>query len=313
MQQIMKKRSSILNYHFFFSLWTFCKVRSLCVESFLLTNSSPLLGAKSFKIHTSLSSTLKDEYDFAVLGAGPVGVKAALLAASKYEKKVVLIDAPLASGALMSENKDLSIGGPTGLFSKALRDTSKRIRVDSLRGMGLRDDSIWNEIVHACVELASWNANDVQRQLQDASVHYVQGLASFVSTDEVLVTSTEGASEIKAKNILIATGSKPFHPHGIPFDGKRIFDSDSINGLSFLPTSVVISGSGIVAIEFAKIFRNLGSDVTLVIRDIVPKNALIKVGFDKDVAAMVIADLVRETKVFSKLFPMIRLEVNSLF
>ena len=36
--------------------------------------------------------------------------------------------------------EDLSIGGPTGLFSKALRDTGKRISVSSLKGMGLRDD-----------------------------------------------------------------------------------------------------------------------------------------------------------------------------
>ena len=82
-------------------------------------------------------------YDLAVLGAGPVGVSAALLAArSPHNKNVVLIDAPRASGALMNEvtGEDLSIGGPTGLFSKALRDTGKRISVSSLKGMGLRDD-----------------------------------------------------------------------------------------------------------------------------------------------------------------------------
>ena len=82
-------------------------------------------------------------YDLAVLGAGPVGVSAALLAArSPHNKNVILIDAPRASGALMNEvtGEDLSIGGPTGLFSKALRDTGKRISVSSLKGMGLRDD-----------------------------------------------------------------------------------------------------------------------------------------------------------------------------
>lgn len=55
---------------------------------------------------------------------------------------MILIDAPRASGALMNEatGEDLSLGGPTGLFSKALRDTGKRISVSSLKGMGLRDD-----------------------------------------------------------------------------------------------------------------------------------------------------------------------------
>jgi hypothetical protein len=82
-------------------------------------------------------------FDLAVIGGGPVGVSAALQAArAPFGKKVVLIDAPRASGALMNEatGEDLSLGGPTGLFSKALRDAGKKISVSSLKGMGLRDD-----------------------------------------------------------------------------------------------------------------------------------------------------------------------------
>ncbi len=96
------------------------------------------------QLHVTAPQDIADQtFDLAVIGAGPVGVSAALLAArSPLNKKVVLIDAPRASGALMNEatGEDLSIGGPTGLFSKALRDTGKRISVSSLKGMGLRDD-----------------------------------------------------------------------------------------------------------------------------------------------------------------------------
>jgi pyruvate/2-oxoglutarate dehydrogenase complex dihydrolipoamide dehydrogenase (E3) component len=63
--------------------------------------------------------------------------------------------------------------------------------------------------------------------------------------------------------------------------------------LSYLPKSLVITGSGIIAIEYAKIFRNLGTEVTLVIRDNVPRNALMKIGLDKDVAATLVADMIR--------------------
>jgi len=81
------------------------------------------------------------DYDLAVIGGGVVGVQAALCAASApYSRRVCLIDAPREAGVLMLEDEDLSIGAPTGLFSKALRDTSKRIKVATLRGMGLRDD-----------------------------------------------------------------------------------------------------------------------------------------------------------------------------
>ena len=63
--------------------------------------------------------------------------------------------------------------------------------------------------------------------------------------------------------------------------------------MSFLPKSIAITGSGIIAVEFAKIFRNLGADVTLIIRDQIPRNALMKIGLDKDIAATLVADLVR--------------------
>ena len=134
---------------------------------------------------------------------------------------------------------------------------------------------------------------------------YVQGFASFADGDRtsssLVVTTDSGSggssgvgsiSTLNAKKILIATGSTPFRPGGIPFDGKRIFDSDSINTLNHLPRSVAITGSGIIAIEFAKIFKNLGSEVTLIIRDNIPRNALMKIGLDKDIAATLVADLV---------------------
>jgi len=180
------------------------------------------------------STTLKsyaETYDLAVVGAGVVGVQAAMAAAqAPFQKRVILIDAPTESGALMNpaNNQDLSLGGPTGLFSKALRDTSKRIKVSTLRGMGLREDSVWNEIIGACVDLAASNAQDIERQLEMAGVTYRQGFAAFADsggTDSLIVTSTDGLSSIvRANKILLATGSKPFRPGGIPFDGKRVFE-----------------------------------------------------------------------------------------
>ena len=247
-------------------------------------------------------------YDLAVIGAGVVGVNSAMVAAqAPYLKRVVLIDAPTASGKLMVGDNDLSIGAPTGLFSKALRDTSKRINVNTLRGMGLREDSVWNEIISNCVELASSNAQDIRRQLDVAGVSYKRGFCSFADDDSyrggdssssrrphsLFITNGDNMETVLASKVLIATGSKPFRPSGIPFDGQRVFDSDSINSLSFLPRSIAITGSGIIAVEFAKIFRNLGADVTLIIRDQVPRNALMKIGLDKDVAATLVADLVR--------------------
>ena len=246
------------------------------VYSFQITSSS--LNGRNTNIINNLkrrrvvslqqaSSLLNDEgcyvYDLAVIGGGPVGVKAALIAAAApFNKRVCMIDAPRASGMLYDEQakKDLSIGGPTGLFSKALRDTSKRIKVDSLRGMGLREESIWNEIISSCVDLATLNADDVMRQLEEAGVDYIEGMASFPDaggTETLYITNPDHTQScVAAGKILIATGSQPFRPAGIPFDGKRIFDSDSINTLSYVPKSVAITGSGIIAIgTFLQIYK----------------------------------------------------------
>ena len=263
-------------------------------------------------------------YDLVVVGAGVVGATAALSASqTPLSKRVALVDAPRASGQLMNEatGEDLSLGAPTGLFSKALRDTSKRIKVATLRGLGLREDSVWNEIISSCVSLASSNAQDMKRQLDLAGVHCIEGLVSFPDPTEsktdsstpafslknllggkpakpktisLLLTQEDGSTQtIQTDKVLLATGSKPFLPKGIPFDGKRVFDSDSINTINFLPRSIAITGSGIIAVEFAKIFRNLGADVTLIIRDSIPRNALMKIGLDIDVAALLVADLIR--------------------
>ena len=67
-----------------------------------------------------------------------------------------------ALGALMSEatGEHLSLGAPTGLFSKDLRDKSERIKVSTLGGMGQREDSAWNEIANSCADLPSDNPRD---------------------------------------------------------------------------------------------------------------------------------------------------------
>ena len=274
------------------------------VWAFVSPQSRQLLPTVHVANRHSLSqlheSSKEHEYDLAVIGAGIVGVQAAITAAQQHkDRNIILIDAPKASGVLYNDatGEDLSIGGPTGLFSKALRDTSKRIKVSTLRGMGLREDSVWNEILSSCLDLASSNAEDVFRQLDMVGVTYLEGFAQFPGTREtdcLEVTKEDGSKQtIAAGKVLLATGSRPFHPPDIPFDNRRIFDSDTINSLKFLPKSIAITGSGIIAVEYAKIFRNLGADVTLIIRDQVPRNALMKIGLDKDVAAVLVAALIR--------------------
>jgi len=227
--------------------------------------------------------------DLAIVGAGPVGTSAALRAV-ELGKSVALIDSPEFSAALMAgDGEDLSFGAPSGLFSKALRDTSKKVSVQTLRQMGLDDTSIWDHIMFSCASLARANARAAFMDVESAGVEYVRGKA--VLTDGGQTICVDGERKLEPDNILLCTGSRPFLIPGIPFDGKRVFESDSINTLKYLPKSIAITGSGIVAIEFAQIFARLGADVTLIVRDLNPARALSKIGLDKDLSAAVLADL----------------------
>ena len=102
-----------------------------------------------------------------------------------------------------------------------------------------------------------------------------------------------GTVEVTAKKLLVATGSTALRLPGTPFDGLRVFDSDSINGLGFLPRSVTIVGSGIIAIEYAKIFRKYGADVTMLVRGSAT-SALQKIGIDETIAERLLGALAED-------------------
>jgi dihydrolipoamide dehydrogenase len=87
---------------------------------------------------------------------------------------------------------------------------------------------------------------------------------------------------VTGKNIMIATGSVPFVPPGIPIDGKTVFTSDHALKLEWIPDWVAIIGSGYIGLEFSDVYTALGSEVTFV--EAMPN---IMPGFDTEIAKMV--------------------------
>jgi NAD(P) transhydrogenase len=80
----------------------------------------------------------------------------------------------------------------------------------------------------------------------------------------VKVDSPKGEILLTAEFILIATGSSPYHPPEIPFDGDLIYDSDSILHMNRIPKTMAVVGGGVIGTEYASIFAALGVDVTLI-------------------------------------------------
>ena len=236
------------------------------------------------KIGSLARERLVKPFDCLVVGGGPAGVAGALRAAF-LGKRVLVVDRPKA--APPQGGLDPFFGGPTGLFSKALRDCSKTLDVNGFRTQGLDDDVIWKQIQNQCTRLAQNNAQQQLKLLPQESG------TGDVAVRVTPVDSDIGEVTVHANRALLCTGSVPVRFGGIPFDNQRIFDADSINGLDYLPKSVVIVGSGIIAIEYAKIMKKIGAEVTMLVRGSA-STAMARLGIDKSLASGLLQDLADE-------------------
>mmetsp|Transcript_12602 Transcript_12602/g.25113 ORF Transcript_12602/g.25113 Transcript_12602/m.25113 type:complete len:698 (-) Transcript_12602:111-2204(-) len=267
---------------------------------------------------TVSSSKLNKLYDLVVIGGGPAGVAGAIKAA-QMGRRAIVIDKPKFDAGVLPNGLDLFFGGPTGLFSKALRDLAKTTNVAAMRAQHMDSDVIWKQITNGIVKLAMRNSEGQCRTLARYGIDYLQGSAMLLGEDDpanavaekkfakdmdspedglrsVKVTHTgvlddyvgfvdDAEVTVTGTKVLVCTGSKSTRLPGIPFEeSHRIFDSDTINLLGYFPRSVTISGLGIIGIEFANIFNALGvKDVNILVRGDVETSTK-KLGMDMDVA-----------------------------
>ena len=99
------------------------------------------------------------------------------------------------------------------------------------------------------------------------NVDYIQGWGKFNSANTIEVDIQGGAKEtIKAKNIIIATGSEPSPLPGnvIPIDEKLVVSSTGCLSLSKIPKKMVVIGGGVIGLELGSVYKRLGSEVTIV-------------------------------------------------
>ena len=245
---------------------------------------------------------LRQQYDLVVVGGGPVGVTAALRAAA-LGRTSILIDA--------TPPRLFQFTGPTGLYSKALRDSALRLDVNVLKSMGINDAAIWNQLSGFVEQIMRKSGDNNAKALSVSRVPHLRGVGTMCTTPDdgepgrctVAVEFQQPRAkasviELRADNVLLATGSKAVRLpslngwYGLDVGGHvRVHDSDSIRGLTFLPREVVVVGGGIIAIEFARIFAELGAKVTMVIRSPDLPKSLSRVGIDREVGYVLQADL----------------------
>lgn len=94
-------------------------------------------------------------------------------------------------------------------------------------------------------------------------VEYFHGVASLNSSTEVKVSSDTGDTLLQAKNIIIATGSKPFELSAVPVDQNNIVDSTGALEFTQVPDRLGVIGAGVIGLEMASVWSRLGASVTL--------------------------------------------------
>ncbi len=90
-----------------------------------------------------------------------------------------------------------------------------------------------------------------------------QGLGSLKDEHTVLVKGPEGSVELRAKNIVIASGSVPVELPHLPFDGKNIVSSSEALSFSKVPKRLAVVGGGVIGLELGSVWSRLGSEVTV--------------------------------------------------
>jgi NAD(P) transhydrogenase len=103
-----------------------------------------------------------------------------------------------------------------------------------------------------------------EAQLSRNGIDILPGVASFEDATHVKVTNEGGTQTYEAKNIIIATGTKPADSPRVPINGRSIVNSDQILDLPSLPKSLIVVGGGVIGVEYTCMFAALGVRVTLI-------------------------------------------------
>ncbi len=202
-----------------------------------------------------------NKFDFIVIGSGPAGQRAAIQAA-KLGKSVAMIEMHTAVGGNCLHTGTIP--------SKTLRETVLYLTGWRQRGFygksyRVKERITAQDLVQRLDITTRHEIDVIQHQLYRNGVTSIVGKAKFLDPHSVRVTDQEGKhQDYEAKKFMISVGTSPVQPPNIPFDGKRILDSDHILEIEKLPRTMIVVGAGVIGVEYASIYSALDIDVTLV-------------------------------------------------
>lgn len=201
-------------------------------------------------------------YDVVVIGSGPGGYVAAIRCAQLGMKTAIIEKYSTLGGTC------LNVGC---IPSKALLDSSHHYE-DAIKhfeehGIEISGDVKINleQMMKRKSAVVSQTCDGVKFLMDKNKIDVFQGIGSFKDATHVNIDKSEGGTEtIEAKNIIIATGSKPSTLPFIELDKERIITSTEALTLKEIPKHLLVIGGGVIGLELGQVYSRLGAEVTVV-------------------------------------------------
>ncbi len=195
-----------------------------------------------------------------IIGAGPGGYVAAVKAAQL--------------GAEVTVIEDIEVGGtclnrgciPTKTLIASSEAFAKAKELDSF-GIELSCEPVANleKIMARKDKIVSTQVKGLRALLKSWGIEFIEGRGALAGRGKVRAVRKDGSEEtLETEKIIVATGSRPAQIPVFPFDGKNILSSDDALKLREIPKSMIIVGAGVIGCEWACIFRELGTEITMV-------------------------------------------------
>lgn len=201
-------------------------------------------------------------YDVAIIGSGPGGYVAAIRCAQLGMKTAIIEKYSTLGGTC------LNVGC---IPSKALLDSSHHYE-DAVKHFEEHGIEIPGEIkvnlekmISRKQSVVDQTTKGIQFLMDKNKIDVFEGLGSFKDATHINIKKNDGKSEtIEAKNIIIATGSKPSTLPFIKVDKERVITSTEALKLKEIPKHMIIIGGGVIGLELGQVYKRLGAEVTVV-------------------------------------------------
>jgi NAD(P) transhydrogenase len=200
------------------------------------------------------------KYDLCVIGSGPAGQKGAIQAA-KLGKHVCIVEERHVLGGNAVHTGTIPSKALREAILRAAGRASAMPRIaDFVAARGI----VFSELLAHCHAVVQAESEIVQRHCRSNGIDLMAGTGTFQDVHTLEVQGEYTRQTITADHFLIATGTRPTRPPGIPFDQHNVMTSDELLGLPKLPHSLIVVGGGVIGTEYASMLALLGVRVTLI-------------------------------------------------